>query len=341
MGQVPKNNYKAELDQFQTFRELNYLMRYVLAGFEMPLRLQEFVIGMFTITKPGKDYFLSDSNIASDLNYSSKNYVCDTRKKYTEYHNGQFESGRKHPQIINIIPHFYNPQTKEKIPTKYNFSIEFVDLIIDLIEKVRVHRFYDSNWIKAIKEVCKENISLIEIHGDFNAKKRVKERNKIKEFGTLLLHRHTHDEKIFRFLTGEGFEPGEVKEFMQVDSLMHTEILDQEHLEFKNSGELLAEKMELDQAFDYADSYIQQKTEVTPVVIPRHWRMKNVWNYQKRRRSNEADKSDGQHRNSASKEATPALSTHNGLNGSSKGKQSQTTLDNERLLFLSKCKNKS
>lgn len=328
---IPQNDYRPELSSnFQTYRETDYLLHYVLTGYGLPLQLQNLIIGLFVLTKPGEPYYITDPQIADYLAFSSPNYVCSLRGSLKDWLSETDESGARRPLFVSIEDSSYNHRTKAHIPTKYIFSREFGVILSELSGRVPEHQSYPFDWIKAVKAVCDDWRPLLLEFGFWKHRKRTAERAPGRIFATYLIHLENHLKKIFGFLVTAGHNPVEVKELLQIECLMALETIAAETVVLSASDSYA----DLQSFFESADSINAAKRERPATVFPKAYRrkLKDVWSQTKR---TVIDAEGGAPFNGSE---SSVLLDDRGLGGAGKVGRAPAAVDTERRLYLEKIK---
>lgn len=214
-----KQNYFPDITNglqtdFQTAREFTFLFSHVLNGYGLPYQLHKFASAIFTLTKPGLKYRISDHQIAACLGDTSTNYVVSLRKKYKSWCS-EGTDGIRNFQFITVIENSYDFKNKRQLATEYEFSIELTDLLENLWNKARKHLQYKRNWIIAIKETCFQNREKLLEFGSWTQRKRKAERSADKVFETLLRHFKNHVSRTLEFVRDQGGNPAEFKETLK------------------------------------------------------------------------------------------------------------------------------
>lgn len=198
-----------EITDRQKFRELNYLIRYLLNGYGVSLQCQNFTLAIYTLVKAGQPYQLTDKKIATLLGLSSANYVCNVRKQLKIYFNSEYDSGRKRYQFLSIQEYQFQKGEKPQ-PTTYVFEKEFDDLIQKLLLQVRENPFYFRDWFLAVKEVCGANKTDLLEFGFWETRKQRRARSWEQIQETMLFHFAQHTRKIFDHAELKGIEPEKI-----------------------------------------------------------------------------------------------------------------------------------
>lgn len=217
-----KSDYSPEfysddtLTDRQIFVEYNYLLRYLLNGFGLSRQLQDFSIAIYTLTKPGIPYQLSDKFISKMLGKACPNYIGKVRKHLKLWFDEKGTDRKyKNPRFIAVKDNRYNAESKEQESTEYVFNVHFDLMIHDLIAKVRENQFYERDFILAIEEVCDANKADILKFGE-KWERRPQRKNRTWEQveETLYLHFSTQINKIFDHSDAKNIAPEKAMDLM-------------------------------------------------------------------------------------------------------------------------------
>jgi hypothetical protein len=216
-----KNDYSPELtegkpSEHQIIKEFSYLFDYVLNGYGVPFQLRKFLFKIFALTKDGKTYSITDFVLAEQLGNTSRNYVVNLRKKLKAWFNAENENGIRNYPFISIRENSYDTKLKKQLATEYQFSLEFSELLQYLTAQIRKHPKYKENFIIALKEVCgAEKKSALLAFGFWDVRKKKRERSADNILGTYLLNFKRITRRICEFVTNQGFDAEETKDYLK------------------------------------------------------------------------------------------------------------------------------
>lgn len=283
--------------ELQNTKELSYLFDYVLNGYGVPFQLRKFIWKILIFTKPGKTYALNDYQIAEQLGGTTRNYVCNLRRKLKQYYD-EDRDGIRNYKFISITENVFDVKAKQQKPTEYTFSLEFFECLQFLIKKAREHRRYRDNWIVAIKEaVDGESRGRLMGFGSYSQRPKKRPRTPDDILGTLLLNWKRITQKIIEFNIQLGFSGEEAarklhktqQEYLVncLDAAMAagpTIAAKDRDGNIRDLIPIRGTNAELEGFFSRAKDYVFKREEVPDPVVPMSWKSRtggngDVWSY--------------------------------------------------------------
>lgn len=207
----PQLNDAGDPLDIQTANEWSFLFYYVCKGYDLPFQLTKFLFKINEVSRPGELYQWSDFQMSAFLGGTTRNYVCNLRKRLKQWQAAEVETGentfRRNPTFCTIQENDYNPKQKKQVPTGYLINPEFFVMLESIWKAARKSPFYKENWHKAIKEAASKNRkSLIEWGGFWSEKKQKRPRDPEKIAGTLWINFSRAAERIVLHYVNQGFE---------------------------------------------------------------------------------------------------------------------------------------
>lgn len=291
-----KNDFTPDFDgdnlsRKQIGSEQAALFNYLLSGYQVPLKLRNFLYKIFCFTKPGKVYAFSDPQLAGYYGGASKNYISQLRKDYRFWLNSENDSGIRNFAFVSITEHKYDTKIKQQKPTEYTFSKEFSDAFHNIWDQVHEHPRYKENWLRAMKEVCDQNRTgrLLDF-GFYTQRKQKRERSPEKIAATMLLNVKRTTQRLVDLHISLGFKIEDIAKYMRerydaflteaISNTMavapHVWLKEGDELKKVSDRPLHANKADFTAWAATIDSYIDLREDRPVSAVPTSWKNKII-----------------------------------------------------------------
>lgn len=256
------------MDQAINLKHFNYAFDLALNGFAVPHQLRRFMWKVFILSEPGRETIISDSVFAEQLGNVSRNYVSKLRRKLLKFQAEFTEFGQNYT-FISITDSSFDYRTKKPVPTKYNFSLEFVEHLKRCIDRSRSRREYANDPFAAIRaEICgAPGRALFSELGYYNQRKLKKQRTPDQVFGTYLVKFDRQLDRLFESTKKLGFDSNDLLHFL---AAFFPQVLGERYAQqIFTTGPNFDKSKSFESFARSALDYYSQKQAVAETVIPK------------------------------------------------------------------------